>query len=102
MPLFLILLSEYAEWTGIQALYHELREPVERALRWLNDYGDSDGDGYLDYHGQSPLGLINQGWKDSRDGIINADGSRVTPPVALVEVQGYAYRARLGMAGLAE
>jgi glycogen debranching enzyme len=101
-PLFLILLAEHAEWTGSLALYHELHDPVERALRWMDEYGDSDADGYLDYHGQSAMGLINQGWKDSIDGIVNADGSRVSPPVAVVEVQGYAYRARMGIAGLAE
>ena len=101
-PLFLILVAEHAQWTGSLTLYHELRELIDRALKWMDEYGDSDHDGYLDYTGELDLGLINQGWKDLGVSIMNADGSRVDPPVALVEVQGYAYRARMGLAALAE
>ena len=63
--------------------------------------GDSDGDGFIDYHRRDAAGLSNQGWKDSWDGITSADGSLPTGPIALVEVQGYAYAALLGAAELA-
>ncbi|HEY7635779.1 MAG TPA: amylo-alpha-1,6-glucosidase, partial [Gemmatimonadales bacterium] len=93
-PLFLILLGNYASWTGDLTLFDELRPNVERALEWMTRYGDGDGDGYIEYHSTSEHGLINQGWKDSGDAIIDADGQLATPPIALVEVQGYAYEAR--------
>jgi len=92
-PLFIILLSEYLHWTGDMALARELRPHLSAALEWIETYGDSDGDGYLDYQGQYASGLVNQGWKDSGDAIVNADGSLVKPPVALCEVQGYTFRA---------
>ncbi len=101
-PLFLILLDEYATWTGDLDLFHELQDSAERALQWIDRYGDSDGDGYVDYKTASNQGLVNQGWKDSIDAILNADGSYATPPIALVEVQGYVYRARLALAHLYE
>jgi glycogen debranching enzyme len=101
-PLFLILLAEHAQWTGSLATFADLRDNVERALSWMDEYGDLDGDGYLEYFGQSDKGLINQGWKDSGTSIVNQDGSLARAPIALVEVQAYAYRARLGIADLFE
>jgi glycogen debranching enzyme len=101
-PLFLILLARHAQWTGSLALFHSLRENVERALAWIRDFADLEKDGYLKYDCRSDRGLTNQGWKDSWDGIMNADGSLVTPPIALVEVQGYVYDAKLGIAALYE
>ena len=97
-PLFLILLGRHAAWTGQLRLFHELRDPVDRALKWIDHFGD----GYLVYDSKSGKGLVNQGWKDSGNAIINADGSLVEPPIALIEVQGYAYLARLSMAELFE
>ncbi|HET7226515.1 MAG TPA: glycogen debranching N-terminal domain-containing protein [Candidatus Eisenbacteria bacterium] len=100
-PLFLVALARHARWTGSLALFRELRGPVERALEWIARWGDSDGDGFVDYGPTTTAGgLRNQGWKDSGDGIPNADGSLAEPPIALVEVQGYVYRALLGTAGL--
>jgi glycogen debranching enzyme len=99
-PLFLILLARHAAWTGDLGLFRELRGHVERALEWMERYGDRDGSGYLSYQNESDKGLANQGWKDSGDSIVNADGSLAEPPIKLVEVQGYAYRARLGIADL--
>lgn len=99
-PLFLVLLARHAEWTGDLALFHELELNVERALDWIATYGDSDGDGYVEYRSSSEHGLINQGWKDSGDAIIDARGRIATPPIALVEVQGYVYAAKLAVAGL--
>ncbi len=99
-PLFLCLLAEYVRWTGDLALFHKLERNVERALQWLDTIADHDGDGFVDYVSLSEQGLANQGWKDSGNAIANADGSAAEPPVALVEVQGYVYRARLDTAWL--
>ena len=101
-PLFLILLGRHAAWTGDLRVFHDLRDHVERALGWMDAGGDPDGDGYLEYESRSGKGLVNQGWKDSGDAIVNADGSLARPPIRLVEVQGYAYRARLCVAELFE
>jgi glycogen debranching enzyme len=99
-PLFLILIGEHANWTGDLNLFKELRANVERALHWIDSYGDEAKNGYLSYTKKSSKGLGNQGWKDSGDSIMNADGSLATPPIALVEVQGYVYRAKRLMAEL--
>ncbi len=101
-PLFLILLGEHARWTGRLDLFDELHDAVDGALTWLDRYADSDGDGFVDYNSSTKRGLINQGWKDSGNGIVNADGDIAQPPIALVEVQGYAYRAWRLMAELFE
>jgi glycogen debranching enzyme len=99
-PLFLILLGEHAKWSGSLELFDELRDNVERALTWMSDYGDLDGDGYLEYESSSREGLINQGWKDSGDAIVNANGDLAKPPIALVEVQGYQWLALISIAAL--
>lgn len=101
-PLFLILVGEHANWTGDLKLFQELRSNVERALHWIDNDGDEAHNGYLSYATRSKKGLGNQGWKDSGDSIMNADGSLATPPIALVEVQGYVYYAKLLIAGLYE
>jgi glycogen debranching enzyme len=102
--LFLILIGDHASWTGDLGLFHELRSHVDRALEWMDVYGDRHGEDYVAYTSSSDSShrLVNQGWKDSGDAIVNADGSIATPPIALVEVQGYAYRAKLAMAALYE
>jgi glycogen debranching enzyme len=99
-PLFLCLLAEYVRWTGDLDLVHRLEKHVDRALYWLDEIADHDGDGFVDYVSRSAKGLANQGWKDSGNSIANADGSPAQPPVALVEVQGYVYRALLDTAWL--
>jgi glycogen debranching enzyme len=99
-PLFICLLAQYVRWTGDLGLFHKLRRNVERALQWLEEMADHDSDGFVDYISRSRRGLANQGWKDSGNAIANEDGTPVEPPVALVEVQGYAYRARLDAAWL--
>jgi glycogen debranching enzyme len=101
-PLFLILLDEYLAWTGDVGLVRELRGNIDAALSWIDSFGDSDGDGYLDYRGAYANGLVNQGWKDSGVAIVNADGSLATAPIALAEVQGCLYRAWLAAARLLE
>jgi glycogen debranching enzyme len=99
-PLFLILLGQYLRWTGDMELWRQLRPAAESALTWMREYGDHDGDGFLDYEQHGPGGLANQGWKDSGNSIVNRDGSLAEPPIALVEVQAYAYRARLELAAV--
>ena len=79
-PLFLCLLAEHAQWSGTLDLFRELREAVEAALGWIDDYGDHDGDGLLDYHANSPTGLRNQGWRDSDDGVLDEHGVPLEPP----------------------
>ncbi len=101
-PLFLVLLVDYVDWTADLGLFTELGQPIDLALGWIDHNGDADGDGYVDYQSASKKGLINQGWKDSGDSIVNADGSLAKPPIALVEVQGYVYRAKMGLANLYE
>jgi glycogen debranching enzyme len=99
-PLFLVLVGRHATWTGDLRLFHDLRDHIERALTWVDRYGDLTGAGYVSYAGRSDAGLTNQGWKDSGAAIMNADGSPATPPIALVEVQGYVYLAKTGLADL--
>jgi glycogen debranching enzyme len=91
-PLFLILLAEYVRWSGDLDLARELMPNVEAALAWMARAMEQ-GQGYLVYRGRYPNGLINQGWKDSGNAIVNADGSLPEPPIALCEVQAYAFRA---------
>ncbi len=86
--LFVILLHRYYEVTGDLTLLRDLADPLERALEWMEKYGDLDGDGFVEYERRSPGGLENQGWKDSWDAIMHADGSLVEPPVAVVEPRG--------------
>jgi glycogen debranching enzyme len=99
-PLFLIVLAQYVAWTGDLALFDELKDNVRRALEWIDRYGDADGDGYVEYRSASEHGLINQGWKDSGDAIIDEQGRIATPPIAMVEVQAYVYAAKLAIADL--
>lgn len=97
-PLFLLLAGEYYRWTADLELLGQLETNLRAALHWLQRHGDTNRDGYIDYEKRSTKGLVNQGWKDSQDGIVHADGTLVEPPVALVEVQGYVYAALLTVA----
>jgi glycogen debranching enzyme len=101
-PLWLCLLAEHADWSGTLDLFLELRPQVDAALTWLAGYGDHDGDGLVEYRRRSRHGLENQGWKDSPEGVPDAAGHPLAPPVALVEVQGYVVRAVRGIARLFE
>ncbi len=78
----------------------KLLPALELALKWLIECGDSDGDGFLEYHDRSGHGLVNQGWKDSADAMRFHDGRTADGPMALCEVQGYAYEAARGGADL--
>src|SRR5947208_7221770 len=99
-PLWLVLVGRHATWSGETRLFDELRPQIEAALNWIEQYGNTNGDGYVKYACKIEKGLTNQGWKDSGDGIVNADGSLAQPPIALVEVQGYVYHAKIEMAAL--
>ncbi len=101
-PLFIILMSRYVAWTGDLALFKELRTHIGRALEWIDRYGDAAGHGYVSYVSNTHKGLANQGWKDSGDAIVRADGRLAEPPIALVEVQGYVYMAKQSIADLYE
>jgi glycogen debranching enzyme len=101
-PLFLVLLDEYRRWTGDDALVRELEVNARAALRWIEDSGDLDGDGYVEYESRNPTtGLVNQCWKDSWDSIQFADGTLARGPIATCEIQGYAYDAQRRAARLA-
>jgi glycogen debranching enzyme len=99
-PLFIILAGAYYERTGDTEYARRIWPNVDRALHWISEYGDIDGDGFVEYSRHSRTGLIQQGWKDSNDSIFHADGSLAEAPVALCEVQGYVYAAKLSAARL--
>jgi glycogen debranching enzyme len=101
-PLFVILAGAFIDRTGDRKFLERIWPNVERALDWIDNYGDCDGDGFVEYARQSPTGLVQQGWKDSSDSIFHADGTLATAPVALCEVQAYVYDARLRAARMAE
>lgn len=92
-PLWLVLLHEAWRWGLPVAEVERLLPAAEAALGWLGSYGDSDGDGFLEYADPTGGGLANQGWKDSSDSVRGRDGRLAEPPIALCEVQGYAYQA---------
>ena len=100
-PLFVILAGEYFQRTSDRETLTEIWPHVERALDWIDRHGDIDGDGYVEYARRSSTGLVNQGWKDSEDSVFHADGRLATGPIALCEVQGYVYLARVHAARLA-
>jgi glycogen debranching enzyme len=100
-PLWLVVYGRVWSWTADRAFAERLWPNALRALEWIDRYGDRDGDGYVEYIRRSPAGLDNQGWKDSRDGIVHADGTLPEPPIALVEVQGYVYDAWVQVARVA-
>ncbi len=100
-PFFLIVLDEYERWTGDANLVRELEPNARAALNWMDRYGDSDGDGYIEYQRKTKLGLDNQCWKDSWNSILFHDGTLAPTPRATCEIQGYAYDARVRCARLA-
>src|SRR5439155_22800354 len=100
-PLFVWLAGAYYRRTADLRFVESIWPNVERALHWMDAYGDRDGDGFVEYLRTSPNGLIQQGWKDSHDSVFHADGALAQGPIALCEVQGYAYAAWLAAAELA-
>jgi glycogen debranching enzyme len=101
-PLFLVVLDEYVRLTGDAALARELEPNARRALAWIDEHGDLDGDGFVEYRRRNEqTGLENQCWKDSPTAILFADGRLAEPPIATCEIQGYAYDAKRRCARLA-
>ena len=99
--LFLIAIARHVAWTGEMALFDLLRPQIDRALDWLNRKTDENESGYVTYDGLADGGQpINQSWRDSGTGVLRQDGGYPAPPLALVEVQGYAYQARMLIAPL--
>lgn len=91
-PLFVLLAGEYLRVTDDVELLRALKPSIDLALHWMERFGDVDGDGFIEYQPHED-GLVNQGWKDSRDGVFHRDGTLAAGPIALCEVQGYAYAA---------
>jgi glycogen debranching enzyme len=101
-PLFLVLLDEYERWTGDIDLVRRLEPNARQALEWIDNYGDRNGDGYIEYARRNEeTGLENQCWKDSWNSIVFADGTLSKLPRATCEIQGYAYDAKVRCARLA-
>ncbi|MHB8659899.1 MAG: amylo-alpha-1,6-glucosidase [Solirubrobacteraceae bacterium] len=101
-PLFLVLLDEYHRWSGDDELVLALEANARAALAWIEDSGDLDGDGYIEYECRNPTtGLVNQCWKDSWDSMQTADGRLARGPIATCEIQGYVYDAQRRSARLA-
>jgi glycogen debranching enzyme len=100
-PLFVMLLGELHRWGAPVRELEPLLHHADRALEWVDAYGDRDGDGFVEYQRATDRGLLNQGWKDSFDGISFASGVLAEPPTALAEVQGYVYAAWCARARLA-
>ena len=93
-PLFVLLAGLYVERTGDEETLAELWPAIEAALRWIDDAGDPDKDGFVEYQRASEQGLANQGWKDSFDAIFHADGRLAEGYIALAEVQGYVFAGK--------
>ena len=100
--LWITLLHDAWKWGMPDSQVEALLPNLEAALAWMRDYGDSDGDGFLEYVDTTGHGLANQGWKDSGDSIQWRDGTLAEGPIALCEVQAYAYEAAVGGAALLE
>ena len=92
-PLFVMLVGELSRWGSRRDEVDALLPAADAALEWITDFGDRDGDGYVEYQRTTDRGLQNQGWKDSWDSMRFADGSLAATPIALCEVQGYVYAA---------
>lgn len=100
-PLFVIVIGVISRWGFAPDTIAALLPHADRALEWMADYGDKDGDGFIEYERLNPQGLLNQGWKDSWDGINFANGKMAEGPIALCEVQAYVYDAYMARSWLA-
>ena len=101
-PLFLVCGVAMMDWLNDRDLFVELLPHFLHALRWIDEFGDLDGDGFIEYDERAKGGVRNQGWKDSHDSLLYADGRPAELPAALIEVQGYVYQAKLGLSRILE
>jgi glycogen debranching enzyme len=99
-PLFVILAGVARRWGAPRRSLERLLPALNAAMDWIRGPGDPDGDGFVEYRPTGGRSLANQGWKDSHDAIQWSDGRLAEGPIALVEVQGYAYRARRELAAI--
>jgi glycogen debranching enzyme len=97
-PLYIVTLSYLFDWTGDRRLLERHLASAEAAMRWVDEWGDRDGDGFQEYATRSPRGYYNQGWKDAGDAIPDETGALSPLPLALAELQGYAYDAKRRLA----
>jgi glycogen debranching enzyme len=100
-PLFVLLAAAYYERTADAEFLKSIWPNIRAALEWIDRFGDIDGDGFVEYARKTDSGLIQQGWKDSHDSVFHSDGTLANAPIALCEVQGYAYAAKNGIADVA-
>ena len=98
--LFVIVISYLYQWLGDPQVLHRYLPNAEAAMRWIDTAGDRDGDRFQEYATRSRHGYYNQGWKDAGDAIPNADGTLASLPIALCELQGYVYDAKLRLADI--
>jgi glycogen debranching enzyme len=101
-PLFVMLAGMYYKHTADVNTIKKLWTNIKAALNWIDQYGDVDGDGFVEYKHKAENGLTNQGWKDSHDSVMYKNGELCEPPIALCEVQGYVYAAKQFASKLAE
>ncbi len=101
-PLFLMLAGMYYKQTNDLETIKAIWNNIKAAITWIDKYGDLDGDGFVEYKNNSEKGLTNQGWKDSYDSVMYADGELCEGPIALCEVQGYVYAAKKNVAVMAK
>jgi glycogen debranching enzyme len=101
-PLYIMLFCETMKWLNSRALYEELLPKIKAALSWIDEYGDRDGDGFIEYHCHNERGVRNQGWKDNITSLQFRNRQMPEPPIALCEAQGYVYAAKMGLADVVE
>lgn len=100
-PLFVMLAGAYLDRTADIGTIRDLWPNIKAALHWIDQYGDIDGDGFVEYQHKAANGLTNQGWKDSFDSVFHANGELAKPPIALCEVQAYVYAAKISASKIA-
>jgi glycogen debranching enzyme len=95
---FIFALGQLYAWSGDKQALKKHWDAARRVMDWAREYGDRDGDGYLEYQTQSEAGPTHQGWKDSENALVDADGKQVAPPIAPCEIQGYYFASQQFMA----
>ncbi|SNB62573.1 Glycogen debranching enzyme (alpha-1,6-glucosidase) [Arboricoccus pini] len=101
-PLFVVLAGMYYQRTGDLLTIRQIWPNIEAALTWMDEQGDRDGDGFVEYGRRNDKGLVNQGWKDSYDSVFDRDGNLAEGPIALIEVQAYVFAAKHAASALAQ